>query len=1062
MYKVNIIKRTRDVFGNNCEVCNTVNFVDNEGEVLVSPGGNLYIKSRPSRAAFSSGGYDLPNGFRTKSITVENISTGESTIYSESAFGSNPSGGIGGHLISNINSDLNVYVDFGAGPHQTYTFDFSGVGEHGGAYVSPAEDPEYGDFLQGDRTTLHVIPDDGYVIDTLYINGEKIEPPEDGPVAIDYPFINEDVDVVATFRSVYETVNLFRIKRGNAAGLLNQKFNDGEFVWNATLRQLRLGVDPATPQPFENCFLINGGSGGGGSGSINPVTPVTRNCLAAWNDSNGAWLKNADKDAFVPEGLFVRHSPHERYGDFKIKTYGNLDCSVHAGILDLSKYSGYSGFNQTSIGFVANLYKNVVASEFGGGLIIEGHGSDWDYGTHSPDPRVALVVKGRGTLTQTEALYIYKDGVVRCPNGIIAGVIDLPLGGTYNINGLPHTHDEWYLKRAGGVMNGPINMQGSRIYNLPTPLTDSDPVTLGYLTTVMSSGIVWKQAVISFVDILPASPDTGDRHILTTTSEIATWDGYGWDMDTPENGWVVVVTDENATYLYADGGWNKLPSTTSHESLQGLSADDHLQYVHISVPRTISAIHTFSSGDVPFNVTSPNKVDNLNADLLDGKHASEFAVASHGHDAMLLGGFEVASPKEGQILVWDESRNAFVNDDNVAASFMIQDSHYFVSSAQRDSYFVSHPDEKVKGTLISTNGVFEMWDGTTWVNKTAVVTGPKGDKGDPGENGADGEDGAQGPPGPQGIQGPPGAPGTNIVMKGRVATPADLPSTANEYDGYYCESDGDCYVYIDSAWVDVGPIVGPPGPQGPQGPQGIQGPRGLRGLQGERGEPGPQGPQGETGPRGPAGIGDGSWQSPVIAIANTPPVNYDYEHRFIVGTQPYGPFEGHAEQIATYILPEGASTGVWFFEYAPIGAIAYVLSTGTHWKYSYDGWQELDWSVPDIHENVEIWKTITQSQDAVGNEHYIADSQSRIVLTLPATCEIGKKIEVVGVGAGGWKIAQRPGQKIVFSDRVTQTGTDGFIQSSHYRDSVLLVCVKENVEFQVVQSIGTIEMQVVL
>jgi len=45
---------------------------------------------------------------------------------------------------------------------------------------------------------------------------------------------------------------------------------------------------------------------------------------------------------------------------------------------------------------------------------------------------------------------------------------------------------------------------------------------------------------------------------------------------------------------------------------------------------TPTVTSTVSTGTAPLIVTSTTKVDNLNADLLDGKHASEFQLAVAG------------------------------------------------------------------------------------------------------------------------------------------------------------------------------------------------------------------------------------------------------------------------------------------------------------------------------------------------------------------------------------------------------------------------------------------------
>ena len=72
-----------------------------------------------------------------------------------------------------------------------------------------------------------------------------------------------------------------------------------------------------------------------------------------------------------------------------------------------------------------------------------------------------------------------------------------------------------------------------------------------------------------------------------------------------------------------------VPMISDHGQLYGLGNDDHLQYVHISIPRTISATHTFnpSAPGAPFILGANAQgqlVTGLNADLLDGLSSSAF------------------------------------------------------------------------------------------------------------------------------------------------------------------------------------------------------------------------------------------------------------------------------------------------------------------------------------------------------------------------------------------------------------------------------------------------------
>jgi len=156
-----------------------------------------------------------------------------------------------------------------------------------------------------------------------------------------------------------------------------------------------------------------------------------------------------------------------------------------------------------------------------------------------------------------------------------------------------------------------------------------------------------------------------------------------------------------------------------------------------------------------------------------------------------------------------------------------------------------------------------------------ALTGPPGPEGPQGPAGATGSQGAQGATGPAG---PQGAAGTGINLKGQVPTVGDLPPTGNaEGDAYVIVATGDLWVWDadTGAWINAGPIQGPPGPTGPAGAQGPTGPTGATGAAGTpgatgatgaKGDPGVQGPQGvkgDTGLQGPQGVkGDTGVQGP--------------------------------------------------------------------------------------------------------------------------------------------------------------------------------------------------------
>ena len=64
------------------------------------------------------------------------------------------------------------------------------------------------------------------------------------------------------------------------------------------------------------------------------------------------------------------------------------------------------------------------------------------------------------------------------------------------------------------------------------------------------------------------------------------------------------------------------------------------------------------------------------------------------------------------------------------------------------------------------------------------------------------------------IVGPPGAPGAGLHITGVLPSAANLPPTGALGDAYLIA--GELYVW-DAAWVNAGPIQGPPGPPGHPG-----------------------------------------------------------------------------------------------------------------------------------------------------------------------------------------------------------------------------------------------------
>jgi hypothetical protein len=103
------------------------------------------------------------------------------------------------------------------------------------------------------------------------------------------------------------------------------------------------------------------------------------------------------------------------------------------------------------------------------------------------------------------------------------------------------------------------------------------------------------------------------------------------------------------------------------------------------------------------------------------------------------------------------------------------------------------------------------------------------------------------------------------------------------------------------------------------------------------------------------------------------------------------------------------------------------------------------------------WQVVTTDDDLVADNGYVVNSASLVTLTLPATASINGIIRVVGVGAGGWLIEQLADQQIHFGNLSTTVGVTGSVASVHDRDAVELICVVADDEWQVISSVGNLE-----
>jgi hypothetical protein len=100
--------------------------------------------------------------------------------------------------------------------------------------------------------------------------------------------------------------------------------------------------------------------------------------------------------------------------------------------------------------------------------------------------------------------------------------------------------------------------------------------------------------------------------------------------------------------------------------------------------------------------------------------------------------------------------------------------------------------------------------------------------------------------------------------------------------------------------------------------------------------------------------------------------------------------------------------------------------------------------------------TVTVDGALANDRRVVANKGTLLTLTLPTTAAVGQEIEIMGLGAGGWKVAQNANQLIHKSGTASTTGTGGHLDSANRYDGVRLVCVVANTEWSVVIAQGSI------
>jgi len=104
------------------------------------------------------------------------------------------------------------------------------------------------------------------------------------------------------------------------------------------------------------------------------------------------------------------------------------------------------------------------------------------------------------------------------------------------------------------------------------------------------------------------------------------------------------------------------------------------------------------------------------------------------------------------------------------------------------------------------------------------------------------------------------------------------------------------------------------------------------------------------------------------------------------------------------------------------------------------------------------WNAVTSATNPnslVNGNGYIPKGAGVVTFVLPAAAAIGDTFLIAGYG-NLWTLTQNAGQSVTLGIQTTTVGVLGSVTASQVRDSIELVCVTANTEFQIINGIGNL------
>lgn len=105
-----------------------------------------------------------------------------------------------------------------------------------------------------------------------------------------------------------------------------------------------------------------------------------------------------------------------------------------------------------------------------------------------------------------------------------------------------------------------------------------------------------------------------------------------------------------------------------------------------------------------------------------------------------------------------------------------------------------------------------------------------------------------------------------------------------------------------------------------------------------------------------------------------------------------------------------------------------------------------------------VWVVVTSADNnvtLVKDHGYIPKGAGQVVFVLPPAAGVGDMFRIAGYG-NLWKLTQNAGQSVTLGVSSTAVGVGGSITATQVRDSLEIVCVTANTEFQILDSVGNL------